>query len=933
MTRKTLKVLSVLLSTLMAFSCFAVVPGFALDTGKIENVVLSDKDAEGTPATFAELANNLNVSSKYDGTSLKLYGIDNAYLKNQLSGRAEEQQLSSLKWKAWVDKDNQNYTTVATSYISAITDLSMYSDNKNGTNYKDSDSSLLAKKGYDATVTSGAVYGSDRIAADCYDVLMVAGLKTETKIDTFFLSTHPNANLSFATYKVYVSNDEDTLFLDENEVLMYDNYTNCKANKKFNSMASRTSEVNYWTFDGEKPTGKFVGIKLYDAAVNMSSFFNFYELGIYGQSAAATLTGAVAKVTSSSRKNTVMPGKATVTALNANGDSVLDLVDGQEYTFTTAAYDESHATFDGWFAATDENFENCLSKDRSYKTVYNGTTLIAKYSTDAILNVTAEMVADGSLAMVQNFNSTNTALDYTYDSDEQAMAITGTDKTDKGSLISTFAYNGTTIFPTGFEPWTTYKFTVRAKVSGSDTPVYMAPNGLTLGVQRTITQDYEDITVYFNSGAADYTRDAQNFQSAVSTSHLSSNFFNLNLAKDNRLFIKSILLEKVNNVAVVSDENATVEVTSGALDFAKGYANTAITNDGTVYGGEKNADAVGQWVKAQMESYGIVAAAADGETVRFTVTPKEGFVAATVTANGEVLSPIEGNTYEFTANGQEADTGNFASGLVKIQVITKELITHSVKFYDKMGNLLKEIAVNDGETISDADLEAINALVPDIYGYEKLLSDGKQAWDGDVTEAVLSDVSFVAQYVVSDKTYAVSYKKVDGTVVDLGALKFDTRIVCTDENAKSFTVNGQTVASGKEAVLYVYGAFQVIAESSEATENSIGIMESFKGTKDGLNTLITFVRVNNPENKKIADVGVIFASANAATAMADLEWTQENFTDAGFKCVIAHSEKNGAQNFMGRLVGIKDGASRAARAYVAFEDGTRLYSNTVTVSY
>ena len=932
MTRKTLKVLSVLLSTLMAFSCFAVVPGFALDTGKIENVVLSDKDAEGTPASFAELANNLNVSSKYDGTSLKLYGIDNAYLKNQLSGRAEEQQLSSLKWKAWVDKDNQNYTTVATSYISAITDLSMYSDNANGTNYKDGDTSLLTKKGYDATVTTGTVYGSDRIAADCYDVLMVAGLKTETKIDTFFLSTHPNANLSFATYKVYVSNDEDTLFLDENEVLMYDNYTNCKANQKFNSMASRTSEVNYWTFDGEKPTGKFVGIKLYDAAVSMSSFFNFYELGIYGQSAAATLTGAVAKVTSSSQKNTVMPGKATVTALDANGDSVLDLVNGQEYTFTTAAYDEDHITFDGWFAATDKNFENCLSKDRSYKTVYNGTTLVAKYSTDAILNVNAEMMADGSLAMVHNFSSTGKALDYTYDSDERAMTITGTDKTTNGSLISTFAYNGTTIFSTGFEPWTTYKMTVRAKVSGSDTPVYMAPNGLTLGVQRTITQDYTDLTVYFNSGAADYTRDAQTFQSAVSTSHLSSNFFNLNLAKDNRLFIKSILLEKVNNVAVISDKNATVEVASGALDFAKGYANTAITNDGTVYGGEKNADAVGAWVKAQMGSYAIVAAAADGETVRFTVTPKEGF-AATVTANGEVLSPVEENTYEFTANGEEADTGNFASDLVKIQVVTKELITHSVKFYDKMGNLLKEIAVNDGEKISDADLEAINALVPDIYGYEKLLSDGKQAWDGDVTEAVQSDVSFVAQYTVSNKTYAVSYKKVDGTVVDLGALKFDTRIVCTDENAKSFTVNGQVVASGKEAVLYVYGAFQVIAESSEATDNSIGIMESFKGTKDGLNTLITFVRVNNPENKKIADVGVIFASANAATAMADLEWTQENFTDAGFKCVIAHSDKNGAQNFMGRLVGIKDGASRAARAYVAFEDGTRLYSNTVTVSY
>ena len=86
MTRKTLKVLSVLLSTLMAFSCFAVVPGFALDTGKIENVVLSDKDAEGTPATFAELASNLNVSSKYDGTSLKLYGIDNAYLKRPCRG-------------------------------------------------------------------------------------------------------------------------------------------------------------------------------------------------------------------------------------------------------------------------------------------------------------------------------------------------------------------------------------------------------------------------------------------------------------------------------------------------------------------------------------------------------------------------------------------------------------------------------------------------------------------------------------------------------------------------------------------------------------------------------------------------------------------------------------------------------------------------------
>ncbi len=80
------RTLSLALSLMLAFGCFAVVPASAVavdEKGTVGNVTLVDYGQENnslTQRTFDQKIAKLNVESQYTGTNLKLTGISNPWL-------------------------------------------------------------------------------------------------------------------------------------------------------------------------------------------------------------------------------------------------------------------------------------------------------------------------------------------------------------------------------------------------------------------------------------------------------------------------------------------------------------------------------------------------------------------------------------------------------------------------------------------------------------------------------------------------------------------------------------------------------------------------------------------------------------------------------------------------------------------------------------
>jgi len=237
----------------------------------------------------AENIEAITVKSPYMPFNLKVSDITPTYLYENY---ADKNSISKIEFiRNGEAAYNDAATTAVQSEVSAfdrMTDGKIY--DASGT---DPYNSSLGWYGQSTTQLDDYYYKGDkhhldRVAeqGENYDAKFIMTLDGETLIDTFYFIGHIRAYLTPTTYKVFVSNDKDSLFSANNEVALFDNtkYTN-SGSAKLNG--ANYSEGQIWTFSGDnKPQGKYVGLVVYDAASNSSypSFLEVAELGVCGES-------------------------------------------------------------------------------------------------------------------------------------------------------------------------------------------------------------------------------------------------------------------------------------------------------------------------------------------------------------------------------------------------------------------------------------------------------------------------------------------------------------------------------------------------------------------------------------------------------------------------------------------------------------------------
>lgn len=199
----------------------------------------------------------------------------------------------------------------------------------------------------------------DRVANDRYDMYMTLTLSEFTTIEKFYMTAHPEADLSPATYAVFVGNDTDTLYNAENRVFLFDAYNVYKNQNtwKYNggiSGTARGGESQYLEFTGDKlPVGKYVGVKIYDASTRASlpGCVSVADIGVFGDKAGYFATDyATYSFGSSSELDVLSIGKSGGAALlNANGEKPEFVNLGETVTYKAEPVTDSRHTFLGWY--------------------------------------------------------------------------------------------------------------------------------------------------------------------------------------------------------------------------------------------------------------------------------------------------------------------------------------------------------------------------------------------------------------------------------------------------------------------------------------------------------------------------------------------------------------------------------------------------------
>ena len=523
----------------------------------------------------------------------------------------------------------------------------------------------------------------DRVANDRYDMYMTLTLSEFTTIEKFYMTAHPEADLSPATYAVFVGNDTDTLYNAENRVFLFDAYNVYKNQNtwKYNggiSGTARGGETQYLEFTGDKlPVGKYVGVKIYDASTRTSlpGCVSIADIGVFGDKAGYFATDyATYSFGSSSELDVLSIGKSGGAALlNANGEKPEFVNLGETVTYKAEPVTDSRHTFLGWY-----NGDEKVSGDMEYTTTFDGTALEAKYSTDLIFLMTP----GNNVVIKSSFTNCKPSfglVDWVYDAEEGAMVIKGQKKTVQGdnphteeveesyeaetlnsAIIDTFTIDGKSVRTTQYEPWTTYKYSVTLKVTGNNFNATAAVSGFNFQNQTDQTgyirydvskqSDYVTYDFYFNSGAADY-----NGASTRSTSVISSNLFNISgLPDGTNVYVKEMAVEKVNTLMVGNADNATVTPYGAFKPHITDQTSVIASGGNTVYDGLTAANAIEALIYDGLAADKVIGAADNGKAM-FTVEPDEGYEITAVKVNGEAVTADENGVYTYT--GAAIDDG------------------------------------------------------------------------------------------------------------------------------------------------------------------------------------------------------------------------------------------------------------------------------------
>ena len=265
------------------------------------NVTFSDTTTN-TALTFAEKAQLLTAKSQFEGTELKLNGLTMEYMQNNFN-KADN---AIVDWKIIGYTGKQNTTFVDEADLANLKDLDFVcngsasgSVRSNGTfATKSHNHSIYALQssgvnmGYENTTTQNVLHGADRISEDYYDALVTLTLDEVREIEDIYLFGQWTTDLAIPTYAIYVSEKEEDLYDPQNQVCLFDYYEGYKLDLGVTSedkphkltCKGRNSEGQLWKFTEEKPIGKYVGFKIYDAAAHPTekSFLAILDMGVFG---------------------------------------------------------------------------------------------------------------------------------------------------------------------------------------------------------------------------------------------------------------------------------------------------------------------------------------------------------------------------------------------------------------------------------------------------------------------------------------------------------------------------------------------------------------------------------------------------------------------------------------------------------------------------
>ena len=265
------------------------------------NVTFSDTTSN-TALSFAEKVQLLTVKSQYKGTELKLNGLTMEYMQNNYNTTDN----AITDWKIVGYTGAENTTFVDAADLANLKDLdfvcsgsasgsirsagtfatkshnhSIYTLNSGGVNI-----------GYENTTTSNVLHGADRISENYYDALVTLTLDEVREIEDIYLFGQWTTDLAIPTYAIYVSENEEDLYESKNQVCLFDYYEGYKLDLGVTSedkphkltCKGRNSEGQLWKFTEEKPIGKYVGFKIYDAAAHTTekSFLAILDMGVFG---------------------------------------------------------------------------------------------------------------------------------------------------------------------------------------------------------------------------------------------------------------------------------------------------------------------------------------------------------------------------------------------------------------------------------------------------------------------------------------------------------------------------------------------------------------------------------------------------------------------------------------------------------------------------
>ena len=911
------------------------------DIGVYGDKYLNIEEATNSDIPFADKAKYLNADSNLAGTNLKLSGISSETLQAKYDG----------KTNAITKIELEGYTGYKESckpgdfYFNLMTDKYIYDSSANdkipGTSTTRANSNMSWQYNYSATDNSyyrtyedycqrngltATNVGSERIKNNYYDAKVTLTLSDTTLIDSFYIAGHCVLKFAPATYAVYVGNDKDTLYNPENQILLYDysavragdNYMKNKYgfNNNNGEGTLRSSETQIFDFNGQKAAGKYVGVKLYDASFNAALDLCIFEIGVYGtpvQFDRAVAKKAEFEVNGSSNAPLACAKTVDVTTsfVDNDGDGLVTV--GDSVTATVPDLGKKYH-FLGWYK---EGAAEPVSTELTYTFDFDGDKFTPKYATNNILSVEASDVGDVWKLGSDCMNTTN----FVYDFVEGAMKLTNSTEKDTvgSSLLNTFTVDGVNAFTTKYDPWTTYKYTVVAKITGPENAtvqVSLSPNAIANRQPTDVTykagEDFKATTIYFNSGAADHT------YPAASTQILSTNMFNFGLPAGCTMYVKSFEIEKVNNVSVTAS-NAQVSLPDNGFKWGGDHASTIAPNP-ELYGGNTTIKTVAPWMKAQLDSKNIVAAVADGESLNFTVTPDKGYEVTAVKVNGIALDANPDGTYTLdSAAGVAYDDAADdyvaqaqGSDIVRINVDTAQK-PYKVSFVGRNDTVVYEAEVPAGTpTLSEEQIAKAKECADIFFGYT-FNGFGEELQGKEFAEDTIIKATYKRD---SNKEYSVNCGG------QTNAYSFDTMLKFRTEDEIEeilWTVNGKNFDYGATAKVYVCTDMTVAeGDATEFDKNTPFV--TVLGTAKKSGSFITFSHVYNPTENAITDSGVSFISGTMYTDITKngnvtADWRKFGFANSKSPAVANCGALSG-KDFMGILYGIPEGKTRYAQGYV-----------------